>query len=160
MSGTALATLADMGTYRGQLSHYTRVKNRLGVSTAPRPMVKATVLAIIPPAPRVRLPHEYLDIASSQKAPFSPANTIINEVCAKHRVSREEIMGRRREKMLVIARHEAFYRLSTETTMSLPHIGMRMGGKDHSTAINGIKKHKKRMAEAAMVVEVSSYFEF
>lgn len=70
---------------------------------------------------------------------------IVREVCEKHSVSIAEIIGNRRARHLVIARHEAFHRLSTETTMSLPQIGYRMGGKDHTTVLHGIRAHKKRM---------------
>jgi hypothetical protein len=71
---------------------------------------------------------------------------IIQEVCAKHGLRLPEVLGGRRSKPIVIARHEAFYRLSTETTMTLPQIGYRMGGKDHSTVIHGIRAYKARMA--------------
>jgi hypothetical protein len=70
---------------------------------------------------------------------------IVQEVCAKHGLTLPVILGARRSKQIVLARHEAFYRLSTETTMSLPQIGYRMGGKDHSTVIHGIRQHEARM---------------
>ena len=70
---------------------------------------------------------------------------IVRQVCEKHRVSPLEIKSRYRDPRIVKARHEAFYRLRTETTMSFPQIGTKMGGFDHSTAISGYKSHLKRI---------------
>jgi chromosomal replication initiation ATPase DnaA len=36
------------------------------------------------------------------------------------------------------------YRLRTETGLSFPQIGLRLGGRDHSTVIHGVKTHCKR----------------
>lgn len=84
-----------------------------------------------------------------QDYPLAPSGwkDIVREVCAAHGFTLSEILGGRRSRPLCRARHEAFYRLSRETTMSLPQIGYRMGGKDHTTVINGIKKHKARMGQ-------------
>lgn len=70
---------------------------------------------------------------------------IVHEVAAKHQVSLSTLRGKRRSKWIVIARHEAFFRLSEETTFSLPKIGDLMGGFDHTTVLYGIAAHKKRM---------------
>lgn len=70
--------------------------------------------------------------------------TIIFELCEKHGVTIAEIVGSKRTRHIVVARHEAFHRLSTETTMSLSQIAYRMGGRDHTTVIWGIKAHKNR----------------
>ena len=76
---------------------------------------------------------------------------IVMEVCEKHRITYRQIIGDCRSRHIVAARHEAFYRLSTEATLSLTAIGHRMGGKDHTTVIHGIAKHRERMAAAAEV---------
>jgi chromosomal replication initiator protein len=71
------------------------------------------------------------------------------EVCHKHGVSMVDVLSSRRDRSSVAARHEAFYRCKEETTMSLPSIGRMFGGRDHSTVIHGIAKHKQRMAADA-----------
>jgi hypothetical protein len=81
---------------------------------------------------------------ADERSPFEH-RFIVDEVCAKHGLSYHEIVGAQRGKKIVAARHEAFYRLSKETTLSLLAIGRVMGGKDHTTCINGIKKHLERM---------------
>lgn len=69
------------------------------------------------------------------------------EVCQKHGISLVDLIGQRRDRLSAKARHEAFYRMRHETTMSLPAIGRRMGGRDHTTVMNGIKRHEMRMNE-------------
>lgn len=75
---------------------------------------------------------------------------IVSEVCQKHGVSYLELCSHRRNHQLVNARHEAAYRLHTETTMSTPQIGKKLGGRDHTTILNSLRKFRQAMeAEAA-----------
>jgi hypothetical protein len=102
---------------------------------------------VIDDAVRQRV-RDILEIASQTRVePFEPGHwlEIIDQVCAKHSLTRSELIGCRRERRLVAARHEAMYRMSKETTMSLPAIGRRMGNKDHSTVLHAIRKHAARM---------------
>lgn len=71
---------------------------------------------------------------------------ICAEVCAKHDITAAELLSARRPVRLVMARHEAMWRLKNETSMSLPQIGRRLGGRDHTTVISGIKAHERRLA--------------
>lgn len=77
--------------------------------------------------------------------PRSVARGILLAVCGKHGVSMADLCGDRRVKYIATARHEACYRLATETTWTLARIGSFVGGRDHSTVSNSIKQHKKRM---------------
>ena len=70
---------------------------------------------------------------------------ILAEVAQKHNVSVRDLCGPYRWRHYINARFEAFYRLRTETSMSLPQIGRHVGNRDHTTVINGIKKYKQRM---------------
>ena len=69
---------------------------------------------------------------------------IVAEVGNKHGVTLAEMCGERRGRPLVMARHEAMYRLKVETRMSLPAIGERLG-RDHSSVICGIARHRARL---------------
>lgn len=95
------------------------------------------------PAPKPRL-----NILSIEEIP-GPFRwrAILDEVCAKHRITKEQICSHQRNREIVAARFEAYYRLSTETTMSLPQIGRALGGKDHTSVLHGIRTHKARMTE-------------
>jgi hypothetical protein len=117
----------------GGLKHYEREAEKAAAMERVWPELPA------PPEPleETRLPAVTLTTPAWKQ--------IVQDVCDKHGFTLPEILGARRSKVIVIARHEAFYRLSTETTMSLPQIGYRMGGKDHTTVIHGIRQHKARM---------------
>lgn len=73
---------------------------------------------------------------------------IVLDVCQKHGLRYQDIISARRPVPLVRARHEAMYRLQQETTMSLPAIGKRLGNRDHTTVMWGIRKHQQRMEKA------------
>lgn len=75
---------------------------------------------------------------------------IISEVCEKYGIDWIELASHRRSVPAVIARHEAMYRMRHETVMSLPAIGRRLGGRDHTSVIHGIRRHEERMAAEAM----------
>lgn len=72
---------------------------------------------------------------------------IVIETAIKHNIMPAEMLSSQRAYNLVAARHEVMYRLKTETTMSLPAIGKKLG-KDHSTVLHGVRKHIARMEAA------------
>jgi chromosomal replication initiation ATPase DnaA len=82
--------------------------------------------------------------ANPPRPPGPSWRQIVKQVAAKHGVTFEAIIGHQRNKALVIARHEALYRLSQETTFSLVKIGHKMQ-RDHTSVMYGIHKHKERM---------------
>lgn len=82
----------------------------------------------------------------SATSPLIPSwKKIVDEVAIKYEVSVVDLISERRNAPLPQARFEAMYRMKTETPMSLPAIGQRLGGRDHTTVLNGIKQHKKRI---------------
>jgi hypothetical protein len=84
--------------------------------------------------------------------PRKSAKLIAQEVCAKHGVSFNDIMSPRRNREVVTARQEAFWRCRKETTLTLPQIGRFLGGKDHTTVLWGIKMYEKRLGEAGLLL--------
>lgn len=72
---------------------------------------------------------------------------ILAEVCAKHDISPMDILSARRRADIVVARQECMWRIRNETPLSLPQIGDRLGGRDHTTILYGVRMHEKRMAE-------------
>jgi len=82
-----------------------------------------------------------------EKAEVStPASTrIIAEVAKEAGISVAELCGASRRRNLVLARHKLMWRLSKETSLSLPNIGRRMGGFDHTSVSHGIKRHQARI---------------
>lgn len=80
---------------------------------------------------------------------------IKREVAAKYRVGINEIDSKRRHKRLVQARQEIFWRAKRETTASFPEIGRRVGGKDHTTVLHGVRRyeHWRRVKAGLETVE-------
>lgn len=58
----------------------------------------------------------------------------------------DDILSKRRTQSVVRPRHIAMYLAKTMTTRSLPDIGNRFGGRDHSTVIHAVKKITARLA--------------
>lgn len=82
---------------------------------------------------------EVLEIQGPPRRPG--AREIMRQVCEKHGVTLLAIKSDRRQKFLVNARHEIFYRLVMETEMSLPAIGRLCGDRDHTTVLHGYRNH-------------------
>lgn len=69
---------------------------------------------------------------------------IVDEVAKKHGLTMTDLRCKGQNKPLVLARHEAMFRAASETLASLPQIGRSLGGRDHTTVINGILRHAQR----------------
>lgn len=66
---------------------------------------------------------------------------IIREVAKQHDVSVQDILGARRSKNIVLARHEAICAAArARPDMSLPALGRHFGGRDHTTILHALRK--------------------
>lgn len=104
----------------------------------------------LPPLPMsagARKPRDVITIAQTNpsKLPMTQAQQIMREVCSKHSVTRAELVGGQRSRHIVAARQEAAYRMKKETTLSLPQIGRRLGGKDHATILYCVRRHEAKL---------------
>jgi chromosomal replication initiator protein len=68
------------------------------------------------------------------------ADLIIREVHRYFKIPIEELLGKKRNKELVVPRQITMYLLRHEANLSYPEIGREMSGKDHSTIIHGCHK--------------------
>lgn len=76
---------------------------------------------------------------------FKPAwRRIVEEVAEQHGVVVDDLFGPSRKHPIVFHRMEAMYRIADETPLSLPEIGRKLGGKDHTTVLHGIRSHAAR----------------
>jgi hypothetical protein len=71
-------------------------------------------------------------------------------VAEEYCISIVDMFSRRRDYKAVLPRHVAFYLSKKLTLLSLPAIGRRFGGRDHTTVLHGVKKIA-RMMEANLV---------
>jgi chromosomal replication initiator protein len=62
-------------------------------------------------------------------------------------ISVTEIIGDKRSRVVVEARHLAMYLARELTDLSLPKIGERIGGRDHTTVLHGVDKITRLLSE-------------
>lgn len=61
------------------------------------------------------------------------ASRLIAEVAERHGLTVADLVGPSRKAYIVCARAEAAYRILRSTDLTLREIGLRLGGRDHST---------------------------
>jgi chromosomal replication initiator protein len=98
----------------------------------------------------VRLTNQPLTVETAEKAikdlikTTEPKRVKIEEIqklVAKHyNVSRSDILSARRTASVVRPRQVAMYLSKTLTLRSLPEIGRRFGGRDHTTVLHAVRK--------------------
>jgi len=90
----------------------------------------------------------------------------INEVVRKfYGVSEMDFASARRLARLVFVRHVAMYLAKELTTRSYPAIARQMGGRDHTTILNGVRKIQGRLLTDArlndeldlLVIKIKEY---
>lgn len=115
-----------------------------------RPKVNQDWLNTIPIA--LKIAHqraEYPKAFNKSKKGLLSLQIILNQVCEKYQISKNEIESSSRVRAIVIPRHEYFYRAKEETKASLKQIG-KVVDCDHTSVLNGWKRHGERM-EAGLV---------
>ncbi len=76
-----------------------------------------------------------------------PVEEIQKAVAAHYNIKVSELKSQKRLKALIIPRQVAMYISRTMTSCSYPEIGLKFGGKDHSTIIHAIKKIEKALED-------------
>lgn len=80
---------------------------------------------------------------------------ILAEVAVKTGFTIEELLGRGRQPALTAARHECFFRIHREVGMSTIEIAERFSGRDHSTVVHGIHKHRRKLENEQCTTKTS-----
>ncbi len=76
-----------------------------------------------------------------------PVEEIQAAVAAEFGISTAELIGPSRTALPVRARHVAILLTRERTELSLPEIGQRFGGRDHSTVLNSIRRAEAAIGE-------------
>lgn len=71
---------------------------------------------------------------------------ILLDVAVRHEVTIQDLISGSRERHICHARQEAMWMAHANTRLSMPSIGKRLGGRDHTTVMHGIRAHARRMA--------------
>jgi hypothetical protein len=66
---------------------------------------------------------------------------LVSLAALKGGVTSDDIIGPQRFRPIAKARHYACYLIAVHTSLSLPHIGRNLGGRDHKTIHNSLGKH-------------------
>lgn len=136
-----------MGYHAELLERYSAVRGRLWEAPLRRQR-QADMLRerrMVMQETRIRLLKFRLAFAIRAAQPFKRTiRDILTDVARRHDVTVKDLMSRHRTDDLARARHEAFYLARVYTNKSMPEIGRRMGGFDHTSVLHGIKKHCKR----------------
>ncbi|WP_394016095.1 helix-turn-helix domain-containing protein [Roseixanthobacter pseudopolyaromaticivorans] len=69
-----------------------------------------------------------------------PIMRIQRAVCSYYGISRVDLLSERRTANLIMPRHIAMFLAKTLTLCSLPEIGRRFGGRDHTTVLHAIRR--------------------
>jgi len=72
-------------------------------------------------------------------------------VAAYYKIPVREMISERRHREVAWPRQVAMYLAYENTPKSLPDIGQRFGGRDHTTVIHALKKVQERMLEDAEI---------
>ena len=76
---------------------------------------------------------------------------VLETVAQHYGVSEAALLGSSRSRMVAFPRQIAMYMARTETDASLPQIGRKMGGRDHTTVLYGYEKINGLMETSADV---------
>ena len=78
---------------------------------------------------------------------------IIRKVADHYTLRISDLMSARRARAVARPRQVAMYLAKTLTTRSLPDIGRRFGGRDHTTVIHAIRKIEELKVSDAQIAE-------
>jgi hypothetical protein len=109
------------------------LRERPAVGRLPRPT----------PTPEDMIVSPKTVVLTAGRAPFTPARlieSIIHACCQHFAISRVDVISQRRTARVVYARQVAMHVARLDTTKSLPEIGRRFGGRDHTTVLHGCRK--------------------
>ena len=109
-------------------------------------------ISACPRVGRRTLAVQVLPDIGSEPALITP-DMILIAVADTYGLTVEELVGPRRARPLVTARHVAMYLIRSLTDYSYPSIGKVFGGRDHSTVISAVDKISAQMGEKRQLYE-------
>lgn len=120
---------------------------------------QAEAAAAVVPVRRIiwRSPDEiaFGPIVAEKPKIVRPCCTDIIRATAQHfKITKTEMLSKRRQANLSMARHVAMFLCKSLTLKSLPFIGRELGNRDHTTVIHGVRRvHGDILLGNAVVIE-------
>ena len=87
------------------------------------------------------------DLVRSQEARRVRIEDILRIVSRHYKVPRNDLLSSRRSRDVVRPRQIAMYLAKSLTSRSLPEIGRRFGGRDHTTVLHSVRKVEQMMKD-------------
>jgi chromosomal replication initiator protein len=87
------------------------------------------------------------DLVRAREARRVRIEDILRIVSRHYKVPRNELLSSRRSRDVVRPRQIAMYLAKSLTTRSLPEIGRRFGGRDHTTVLHSVRKVEQMMKD-------------
>jgi hypothetical protein len=87
-----------------------------------------------------------MNMHADRVLPLIPPDTVIEAVCAFRGYSDFALRGRSKGRALAHVRFEAMYMLREFTQLSTTEIGLRFGGRDHTTVLHAVTSIEDRIA--------------
>lgn len=115
-----------------------------------RPIARATYLA-----PDRRLEWRAPVVSEGKPAARGWKKVILDCACEAG-LDSIDLVGASRKIMHSVPRQKAMWLMKTELGMSLPAIGRRLGGRDHTTILHGIRRHEKRMEDERLAIAAAA----
>lgn len=104
------------------------------------PVWRATFVSYLPPAVHVTIEYIQKLISNIPPALNLTVERIQRFICQEFNISKVDLKSSRRTSNVVLPRQIAFWLCKNLTTRSLPDIGRRFGGKDHTTVLHGVRR--------------------
>ena len=131
-------------------------KRAKSIAEAKKPVSKIEQLAtpVVLPLPIQQVEgRDWLDVQT--QSTYAIAD-IVKEVCQQFVVTRNDIESERRHAAIVSPRQVAMALAKHLTTLSLPEIGRKLGGRDHTTVLHACRKMKPVVDVVVMKVTAGS----
>lgn len=75
-----------------------------------------------------------------EREPQTPFRSIVETVCIYYSIKSVDLLSARRTHHIVRARQVVMYLAKQLTLRTLPDIGRRLGGRDHTTILHGVRR--------------------
>jgi len=138
---TAAEVIENVKAVRDRVKRWAPPPRKVEI-VQPEPVAEAIPVVVVPPvavAPKV-IPVDNFVAPQEPQQHCPTIAAIITAVCRRYDVPKIDIASNRRTNKIAFPRQIIMYLARTYTLHSLPFIGQRLGGRDHTTVMHGVRK--------------------
>ena len=137
----------ELTTKQSLISHYAAVRQRMSIRPVKAPVVEIKAPPPVVPKPKpqpVEVIFERPFLEADKRRYVKIADVV--RLAAKHFNKPEhEIFSERRTADIILVRHAVYWLCKECTLMSYPRIGCRLGGRDHTTILHGVRAIQQKI---------------